>query len=150
MYSTPSVIAPRREHQAQRKCKRCATDQVCARFGTHAASGQSGLATCASVASRKADITSSAQGKKSGLVRPLWSLEVVPGLPQSQGQAKRRSGGGDYSGRQAAGGKGMNHRSRKNGFTVRAGGCASQAGNHGNAREERCGDGENDGLAHVR
>jgi hypothetical protein len=29
-------------------------------------------------------------------------------------------------------------------------GRASQAGNHGNAREERCGNGEDDGLAHVR
>jgi hypothetical protein len=28
--------------------------------------------------------------------------------------------------------------------------CASQAGNHGNARKERCGDGENNGLAHIR
>jgi len=88
--------------------------------------------------------------KKSGLVRPLWSLEVIQGLPRVQGQARRRSGGGDYAGRQGAGGKGMNHRSRRNGFTDRVMDCASQAGNHGNAREERCGDGENNGLAHIR
>jgi hypothetical protein len=92
----------------------------------------------------------SGDAKKSGLVRPLWSLEVIQGLPRFLGQARRRSGGGDYSGRQAAGGKGMNHRSRRNGFTDRAMGRASQAGNHGNAREERCGNGEDDGLAHVR
>ena len=88
--------------------------------------------------------------KKSRLVRPLWSLEVIQGLPRVQGQARRRSGGGDYAGRQGAGGKGMNHRSRRNGFTDRVMDCASQAGNHGNAREERCGDGENNGLAHIR
>lgn len=50
--------------------------------------------------------------KKRPEARPLSSLEVIQGLPLS-GQARRRSGGGDYSGRQAAGGKGMNHRSRR-------------------------------------
>jgi hypothetical protein len=29
-------------------------------------------------------------------------------------------------------------------------GCTGQAGNHRSAREEHRGDGENDGLAHIR
>jgi hypothetical protein len=89
----------------------------------------------------------SGEAKKSGLVRPLWSLEVIQGLPRFLGQARRRSGGGDYSGRQAAGGKGMNHRSRRKGIADWAMDGSCQAGNYRNAREEGGGDGENDSLA---
>lgn len=87
--------------------------------------------------------------KKRPEARPLSSLEVIQGLPLS-GQARRRSGGGDYSGRQAAGGKGMNHRSRRKGIADWAMYGSCQAGNYRNAREEGGGDGENDGLAQVR
>lgn len=83
--------------------------------------------------------------KKRPEARPLSSLEVIQGLPLS-GQARRRSGGGDYSGRQAAGGKGMNHRSRRKGIADWAMYGSCQAGNYRNAR----GDGENDSLAHIR
>jgi len=91
-----------------------------------------------------------ARGKKKRPSQAAIEFGGNSGPAPIQGQARRRSGGGDYSGRQAAGGKGMNHRSRRNGFADRAVGCASQAGNHGNACEERCGNGEDDGLAHVR
>ena len=87
--------------------------------------------------------------KKRPEARPLSSLEVIQGLPLS-GQARRRSGGGDYSGRQAAGGKGMNHRSRRKGIADWAMDGSCQAGNYRNAREEGGGDGENDSLAHIR
>src|SRR5262249_5680510 len=47
------AIAPPRKHPIQKKCERCVTNQVCARFETRAAIGQSGLETCASAASRR-------------------------------------------------------------------------------------------------
>ncbi|MFZ0259749.1 MAG: hypothetical protein WAL36_07235, partial [Pseudolabrys sp.] len=48
----------------------------------------------------------------------------------------------------AAGGKGMNHRSRRKGIADWAMDGSCQAGNYRNAREG--GGGENDSLAHIR
>jgi len=92
------------------------------------------------------------QARKKRPVRAAWSLEVsseIQGLPPGKGQADRRSGAGDYSGRQASGGKGVNHWTSRNRVAGAMEG-PGQAGHHRCAREERGGDGEDDGFTHVR
>jgi len=91
--------------------------------------------------------------KKKRPAMAAWSLEVSPeirGLPPGQGQAKRRSGAGDNADRQATGGKGDDHRRRRNRSASRGMNSPGQTRHHRGARKERGGNGEDDGLAHVR
>src|SRR5262249_32169196 len=59
MYSKPTCDRARSQASSPKgNAEAAQIDQVCARFGTHAASGQSGLETCALVTFRcKTDIT---------------------------------------------------------------------------------------------
>ena len=86
------MIAPLRKHPLQKKCGRCVANQVCARFGTRAAIGQSGLETCASVASRReTDIICCTEKKlraDADLIVRTNAVEQLIGLARREGRIK--------------------------------------------------------------